>query len=93
MGGSYYKRSMLPFLETIAVSEGHYLNLPYHNKRYNATLLRFFNSIPDHSLADLLPSPPKSNELIRCRVTYNLDLFKVEFPTICNKRDKHTTMH
>lgn len=70
---------MLPFLETIAVSEGHYLNLPYHNKRYNATLLRFFNSIPEHSLADLLPSPPKSNELMRCRVTYNLDQFKVEF--------------
>ncbi len=70
---------MLPFLETIAVSEGHYRNLSYHNKRYTATIQRFYNSYPEQSLGDLLPPPPKSNGLLRCRVTYNLKQLNIEF--------------
>lgn len=70
---------MLPFLETIALSEGQYLNLSYHEKRFRSTLRHFYDLYPTQTLSEILPDPPKKEAFFRCRLTYDLNQYQIEF--------------
>lgn len=63
--------------ETIKIEEGKAFNLFWHNKRFNHSRKRLFNSTQELKLEAYI-SPP-SNDLYRCKVTYNESIQSVAY--------------
>lgn len=70
---------MIQFSEAIKLKEGVLLNLPYHQRRVDATTSHFYSSKIDLSLLHQLITPQLSTGLYKCRVVYANSIVSVEF--------------
>ncbi|OOH90365.1 branched-chain amino acid aminotransferase [Pasteurellaceae bacterium 15-036681] len=69
-----------PLFETIAIKNKQFLNLDYHQKRYEKAIRDYFGEEPKFDLAESLKLPLDiGNNLIRCKVEYNCDEYQVSF--------------
>lgn len=67
------------FIETIKVKDGIFYNLPLHIARLSRTAIHFFGSAPLLDLSeDLIPEVLRVG-LVKCRVTYGLQIVSIEF--------------
>ena len=78
---------MSRFIETILIKNGRPKNLPYHQRRVERTVSRFFGVRPIELDKYLLRVP--SEGLFRCRLTYGKTIENIEFiPYTTMKKSK-----
>ncbi|MEA2028502.1 MAG: aminotransferase class IV [Campylobacterota bacterium] len=65
-------------IETIKIHNGSIANIEYHNARFNRTQKELFNINNKIQLQNYI-TPPKDNQLYRCRVWYAKEIEKIEY--------------
>ncbi len=81
---------MLRFVESIKVKDGIIENIEYHNRRFEFTMLSFFESVEKINLADLISIPEEYTKgVYKCRLVYSSKIEKIEF-TAYHKRNIQT---
>lgn len=69
-----------PLFETIAIVDGQWQNLAWHQRRYeNALLHHFGKNVSYYQFAEVTIPTEFKQGLIRCRIDYNRDQLKVQF--------------
>lgn len=73
-----------PLFETICLEQGLAKNLPYHQQRYEKTLLKFYPhlKVTTFNLAEILAKHTAlytSEPLIRCRIDYDQQNYAIQF--------------
>jgi 4-amino-4-deoxychorismate lyase len=66
-------------LETIKINNGIIENIKYHQKRFDISRAKLFETKDELNLIDFL-NPPK-NGLFRCRISYDKDIKSIEYAT------------
>ena len=67
-------------LETIKIQNRKLQNIHWHNQRLNRTRQQLFGSINHWDLNQIIKIPiDLNNDVYKCRVTYGLDIEKIEF--------------
>ena len=66
------------FFETIRVQNQTIYNIKYHNKRLNATIEQNFGIKSSIDLNNFI-TPPKTDELYRCKVIYDKEIKSIHF--------------
>jgi len=75
-------------IETIKIQNGTIGNLTYHNARLNRTRRELFGLLHPIDLHAHI-TPPKEQQLYRCRITYTKDIETVEYIPYTPKEQKH----
>ena len=67
-------------LETIKIQNQKLQSIHWHNQRINQTRRLLFGSIDEWDLSQMIDIPMKlSNAVYKCRITYGLEIEKIEF--------------
>jgi len=77
---------MCLLIETLKIFQGEILNLAYHNTRFNKTQSELFGSKKCLDLGQIINLKGlKSSNTYLCRVTYNVEINKIEFESYTPK--------
>lgn len=74
-------------LETIKINHGIIENIQYHQKRFDDSRIKLFDSLDTINLQDFI-NPP-NDELFRCRVLYAQSIISVEYLPYNPKKFQH----
>lgn len=70
---------MYRLIETIKIKDDKIFNINYHNIRMNNTRKDLFNCNDFIDLNDFINIPENNNEIIKCRVIYNMSIINIEY--------------
>lgn len=71
--------SQYPLFETLAVVDGNFRQIEFHQQRVNNAFKYYFNAIPQLHLDNILIPPSFKDGFFRCRIDYNSTTFKIGF--------------